>query len=187
MQLFLSRFYLLLLFAFLTNTTSCDTLRTNNKDTMATKKSKSLKDDPIHLGLQATATSLTTITGGEWYEEYSKNHENDGLEGRLVSMYTFTEPWDTWEMHPHGEEVVLCTAGEMTLHQTRNVPAAAGDESDVTTVILKAGEYVVNPKGMWHTADCYAPCSAVFITPGLGTELKPRKTTKEEGAQKEEL
>ncbi|KAL3911909.1 MAG: hypothetical protein SGILL_007096 [Bacillariaceae sp.] len=145
---------------------------------------KSLKDEPLHLGLQATATSLTKITGGEWYEEYGKKFEKDGVEGRLVSMYTFTEPWDTWEMHPHGEEVVLCTAGELTLHQTRDID---DDEQNAGTVVLKAGEYAVNPKGMWHTADCDAPCSAVFITPGLGTELKPRKMNKKDGDKKEEL
>ena len=66
-------------------------------------KGKKLKDEPLHLGLKATASSLTKITGMEWYETYSKDTEADGNEGRLVSSHTFSEPWDMWEMHPEGE------------------------------------------------------------------------------------
>ena len=57
------------------------------------------------------------FTGMEWYAEYGARHATDGAEGRLVSVYTFTEPWSSWEMHPQGGEVVICTAGEMTLLQ----------------------------------------------------------------------
>ena len=51
------------------------------------------------------------------YGPYSERHAADGAEGRLVSMYTFGESWTSWEMHSHGDEVVLCTAGESTLVQ----------------------------------------------------------------------
>ena len=74
---------------------------------------------PIHLGLGAVAVVEPAFTGGmEWYAGYGQRHDaTDGAEARLVSMHTFTEPWDVWEMHPVGHEVVLCTAGTMTLHQ----------------------------------------------------------------------
>ena len=51
-------------------------------------------------------------------------------------MHTFTESWDVWEMHPVGSEVVLCTAGAITLHQ---------EHADGTTVevALGPGEYAV--------------------------------------------
>ena len=66
---------------------------------------------PIHLGLGATAEIEPEFTGGmEWYGGYSARHAADGAEGRLVTMHTFTESWDVWEMHPVGAEVVLCTA-----------------------------------------------------------------------------
>ena len=92
--------------------------------------------------------------------------ESDGNEGRLVSMHTFSEPWDVWEMHPKGHEVVLCTAGEITLVQEID-----GEEH---RVVLKAGEYAINAPGVWHTADVAAPVVAVFITAGMGTEHRPR-------------
>ena len=98
---------------------------------------------------------------------YGQRHDGDGAEGRLVSMYTFTESWDSWEMHPVGTEVVLCTAGEMTIHQEH----ADGTADRVT---IRAGEYAINPPGTWHTADVAGEATAVFITAGLGTEHRPR-------------
>jgi hypothetical protein len=77
-----------------------------------------LANNPIHLGLRATAVPQPDYTGDmQWYEDYAKRHAQDGSEGRLVSMHTFSNSWDTWEMHPNGHEVVLCTDGELTLIQ----------------------------------------------------------------------
>lgn len=128
---------------------------------------KSLSERFIHLGLGATAVAQPPFDGMAWYEGYGQRHDGDGAEGRLVSMYTFTESWDSWEMHPVGTEVVLCTAGEMTLHQ---------EHADGTTnrVTIRAGEYAINPPGTWHTADVAGEATAVFITAGLGTEHRPR-------------
>lgn len=128
---------------------------------------KSLSERFIHLGLGATAVAQPPFDGMAWYEGYGQRHDHDGAEGRLVSMYTFTESWDSWEMHPVGTEVVLCTAGEMTLHQ---------EHADGTTnrVTIRAGEYAINPPGTWHTADVAGEATAVFITAGLGTEHRPR-------------
>ena len=72
-------------------------------------QSMSLAQFPVHLGLGATAHVLPEMTGGmEWYEAYAKLHPNDGIEGRLVSMYTFTEDWPGWEVHPTDRN--LCSA-----------------------------------------------------------------------------
>ena len=121
----------------------------------------------IHLGAGATATAQPVFTGGEWYEAYGARHDGDGAEGRLVSLFAFTTDWDSWEMHPHGDEVVLCISGSMTLHQ------AFADGSTATTTI-GAGEYAINPPGCWHTADIAGAATALFITAGLGTEGRPR-------------
>ena len=39
---------------------------------------------------------------------------------------------------------------------------------------LHAGDGVLNPPGVWHTADVHEPGDALFITPGAGTEHRPR-------------
>jgi uncharacterized cupin superfamily protein len=126
-----------------------------------------LSKNPVHLGLGATAVSEPEFTGMQWYAEYGARHDSDGKEGRLVSMHTFEKPWDTWEMHPEGGEVVLCTAGEITLSQEIG--------GKVVTTRLRAGEYAINEPGVWHTADVERSATAVFITPGLGTQHRPRE------------
>ena len=127
----------------------------------------SLKDTPVHLGLGARVIRQEAFDGApDWYERYGSRNAADGVEGRLVSMHTFDASWDSWEMHPNGEELVLCTEGVMTLHQ----------EIDGTdrTVTVGAGEASINPPGVWHTADVAGTATALFITSGLGTEHRPR-------------
>lgn len=127
---------------------------------------RKLSTHPIHLGLGATAVSQPEFTGMEWYAGYGERHGADGKEGRLVSMHTFSAPWAMWEMHPEGGEVVVCTAGEITLIQEI-------DGREVRTT-LGPGEYAINEPGVWHTADVSATATAVFITAGIGTEHRPR-------------
>jgi mannose-6-phosphate isomerase-like protein (cupin superfamily) len=101
-----------------------------------------------------------------WYDRYVERNAADGVEGRLVSLYTFDTPWEMWEMHPNGEELVVCTAGRITLHQEV--------DGETRTVTLEAGDAVVNPPGAWHTADVDGSATALFVTPGLGTTHRPR-------------
>lgn len=121
----------------------------------------------IHLGSGAQAVPQPPFSGMEWYEEYGPRTASDGAEGRLVSLSIFTGSWDVWEMHPEGDEVVICTAGRMTLHQEM----ADGTRASVT---IGPGEYAINPPGCWHTADVEDEATAVFITCGKGTQGRPR-------------
>jgi len=126
-----------------------------------------LAADFIHLGLGATAVAQPPFDGMAWYEGYGDRHGDDGAEGRLVSMYDLTESWDSWEMHPAGDEVVICTAGSIVL--TQEFP-----DGHIDRVALGPGEYAINPPGVWHTADIEEPASAIFITAGEGTRHRPR-------------
>jgi mannose-6-phosphate isomerase-like protein (cupin superfamily) len=102
-----------------------------------------------------------------WYGTYGQANASDGKEGRLVTEHRFAESWRSWEMHPVGEEVVLVTQGSFVLIQE----LADGTEKRIP---LKAGEYAINPAGIWHTADAEEPVTAVFITAGMGTEHRGR-------------
>jgi quercetin dioxygenase-like cupin family protein len=126
----------------------------------------SLHDFPAHLGLGATVVREPRFDGMEWYAAYGERHASDGVEGRLVAMFTFSKSWDAWEMHPKGYELVVCTAGTMTLHQEI--------DGALRTVTLHAGEAVINPPGVWHTADVDGTATALFVTAGQGTEHRPR-------------
>ena len=74
--------------------------------------------------------------------------------------------WSTWERHPAGEELVVLLSGRVDLIQEL-------DEGE-HVVALRPGQAVVNPPGVWHTAVVHEPGSALFITPGEGTEVRPR-------------
>ncbi len=124
--------------------------------------------NPIHLGLGAAAIEEPPFTGSmDWYTAYIERHHSDGVEGRLVSSFTFKEPWTMWEMHPNGAEVVLCIAGTMTLHQER-------PDGSKASIVLGPGEYAINEIRTWHTADVVGEATALFITAGLGTQHRPR-------------
>ena len=129
--------------------------------------SRHLPTHPIHLGRGATAVAQPALTGMDWYEDYDRRTADDGAEGRLVSMHSFSESWDSWEMHPCGDEVVVCTAGSITL--TQEYP-----DGRVEQVTLGPGDYAINAPGVWHTADVDGAASALFITPGEGTQHRPR-------------
>jgi mannose-6-phosphate isomerase-like protein (cupin superfamily) len=122
---------------------------------------------PLHLGKAGVAKVLTPMTDMDWYDAYAQDTAADGADGRLVSSFQFTESWNSWEMHPFGDEIVICLSGTMTLIQ---------EFSDGSTgqLTIGPGEYAVNPPGCWHTADIAGEASALFITAGLGTEHRPR-------------
>jgi quercetin dioxygenase-like cupin family protein len=130
-------------------------------------QARSLERFPLHLGLGGSAVPQPEFTGFEWYADYAARHGGDGAEGRLVALHTFSESWTSWEMHPAGAEVVVCTAGEITLIQ--ELPDGSN-----TSVTLHPGEYAINPPGTWHTADVQDLATALFITSGLGTDHRPR-------------
>ncbi len=129
-----------------------------------------LKTHPIHLGQSGTAVPQPEFPRDEgamqWYIDYAERHEKDGTDGRLFSCFRFTEDWAGWEMHPAGAEVVVCIEGSLTLIQEI-------DGGEVCTT-LGPGEYAINPPGVWHTADVHGEATGFFVTPGIGTQGRPR-------------
>jgi len=125
-----------------------------------------LATHPVHLGLGARASREPEFTGMDWYGPYIARHAADGVEGRLVSLHSFDADWDSWEMHPEGEEVVICLDGAITLVQET--------EEGLREVALGAGGYAINPRGVWHTANIAAHARVLFITAGWGTQGRAR-------------
>ena len=128
-----------------------------------------LEEYPVHLALGGGAVVQPAFTGMAWYADYGARHGADGADGRLVSMHSFDKAWDGWEMHPAGDEVVVCVAGGFTLIQQ-------GAEGTERRIRMGAGDYAINPAGVWHSADLGPGerAQALFITAGLGTEVRAR-------------
>lgn len=87
-------------------------------------------------------------------------------QGRLMTAFTFSEPWSSWERHPAGEELVMLLSGAVTL-----VLEESGQEYRVQ--LSTPGSYVLVPRNVWHTAKTSAPATMLFLTPGAGTEHRP--------------
>ena len=126
-----------------------------------------LSNTYVHLGLGGRAEAMPDFEWSQEYlDRYSARTEPDGPDGRLVTLGRQDVPWDSWERHPAGEEIVVLVSGRVDLIQEID-----GEER---VVALTPGTAVINPRNVWHTANVHEPGDALFITPGRGTEHRPR-------------
>lgn len=111
------------------------------------------------------STDTVPLTESFWNEVTSG--QRPALEqGRLMTAFTFSEPWATWERHPAGEELVMLLSGDATLV----LEEADGPR---TVRLSTPGAYVLVPRGTWHTACTTVSTTLLFLTPGAGTEHRP--------------
>jgi len=117
----------------------------------------------------ASTALIVTPSGGaitkpltdSFFMELDQDFEN--FKGHLLVMtYAFSEPWPTWEIHPHGDEFVYLLEGDTDFI----LRTADGNE---TVRVNQPGSYVLVPKGTWHTARPHQPTRLLFVTPGEGT------------------
>jgi quercetin dioxygenase-like cupin family protein len=122
---------------------------------------------PLHLGLGSRALAVEGFAwDGGVLEAYGAAVAEDGAEGRMVMDFEGSRSWDSWERHPAGDEVVICLSGRMTV-----IREIAGEHE---LVGLGPYEAMIHPSGVWHTADLHEPVRFMTITPGQGTEHRPR-------------
>ncbi len=81
----------------------------------------------------------------------------------LIASLSFDDDWPTWEMHPHGDEVVCLMSGDVEV-----ILAMEAGEKKVR--LDTPGSFVVVPKNTRHSAKVHAPTTMLFVTPGEGTE-----------------
>lgn len=83
----------------------------------------------------------------------------------LISCYEFEADWSSWEVHPHGDEIVMLMSGEVTF-------VLENPDGQTSITLLEQGHYIIVPKGTWHTAKTKGRSKVLFITPGQGTQHK---------------
>jgi len=125
-----------------------------------------IAQSPIHLGATDSAVQHDFGFDGPAFGAYVAAHctEEDG--SRLVMIEESPTDWGMWECHNNADELVIVLAGTGTFIQQ----LAQGE----VQTSFKAGDTFINPKGVWHTANVESPMRAIYLTPGLGTEHKPR-------------
>lgn len=100
------------------------------------------------------------------YDEYVAKHCVGGEVGRLVTLFTSTEHWSSWETHPAGDELVLVISGRAEFIQLVD-----GVER---RVVVGPNQAIINPAGVAHTANVIEPFAALYVTPGPDTSHRPR-------------
>lgn len=96
------------------------------------------------------------------YPRIARNY--DGFKGHeLIAGYEFETDWSSWEVHPKGDEIVMLMAGEIEF-------ILRTDSGEQSIELKEPGEYLVVPKGVWHTAKTKGTAKVLFITPGEGTQ-----------------
>lgn len=130
-----------------------------------------LSQSPVHLGSQVGANNpAVPLHGfgfdGPAFEAYMAAHCSPGAPGRLVMIETSPTDWPAWECHSEGDELVVVLEGEADFIQQID-----GGERRFAVC---AGDTVINPAGVWHTANVTKPLRAIYITPCPGTQHRPR-------------
>lgn len=126
----------------------------------------SLDIQQTYLHVQDGGTTLPWPVTETFWQELGSGAWPQLAQGRLLSAYSFSEPWAVWERHPAGEELVLLLSGAATL-----VLEEAHGEREI--LLQAVGAYVLVPKDVWHTARTTVPTTLLFLTPGAGTEHRP--------------
>jgi len=130
-----------------------------------------LNETPIHLSSKVGANERAIpLPGfgfdGPSFEAYISQHCASDAPGRLIMVETTPEDWPAWECHTEGDEIVIVLEGKAELVQEID-----GEERRTP---VGPGSTMINPAGVWHTADVEQPMKAIYITPCPGTEHRVR-------------
>ena len=130
-----------------------------------------LSETPIHLGggggIDSPAVPLPGFGfDGNAFENYIAEHCRPGAPGRLIMVESTPSTWTAWECHPEGDEIVIVLEGKAEFIQE-----IAGEERRTA---VGPGSTMINPAGVWHTADVEEPVKAIYITPCPGTQHRAR-------------
>lgn len=125
---------------------------------------------PLHLpSVAEDAEAIVPLTDfgfdGPAFGKYIEQH-CQAAPGRIIMVEQSPADWPIWERHTKGDEIVYILEGEGTFIQEID-----GVERCIE---VSAGNAIINPAGIWHTADISVPLRALYITPADGTEHRQR-------------
>lgn len=126
---------------------------------------KTFKDFTENYASLETNGAIKTFDGGDKFWSLAGTELDAIGENWLITEFRFEEDWQSWEMHPHGEEIVYLLSGEMDLMLEK--------DGNLQTLELRGKGAVVIPQGTWHTAKVFAPSNMLIMTRGKETEIRP--------------
>jgi mannose-6-phosphate isomerase-like protein (cupin superfamily) len=130
-----------------------------------------LSKSPIHLGSRVGVDNpAVPLPGfgfdGPSFEAYIAAHCEDGAPGRLIMVESTPQDWPAWECHTEGDEIVIVLEGRAEFIQEI--------DAEECRMAVGPGSAIINPMGVWHTADVEEPMKAIYITPCPGTQHRKR-------------
>jgi mannose-6-phosphate isomerase-like protein (cupin superfamily) len=85
----------------------------------------------------------------------------------LITSHAYEADWRHWEMHPNGDEIVCLMSGSLEF-------ALEVDAAVRHVELGRTGEFLIVPRGSWHTANVPVAARLLFITAGEGTRHRDR-------------
>lgn len=126
-----------------------------------------LAEVPVHFASGGAARTIEGFTfDPPGFEAYIAANTDSADPGRLTFVEHSEAAWGMWECHTAGDELVAVISGVALFIQEI-------DGSEVRTRVTP-GQAVLNPQGVWHTADVEEPFDAIYLTPCPGTDHRPR-------------
>jgi hypothetical protein len=123
----------------------------------------------VHLGVGATALPIPDFSWDtEHLASYLRRFADERDEQRLVGIVALHRSWSHWERHLGGDEVVVQLSGRSDVIQDLG--------GEYRTLSLHPGQAMINPRGVWHTADVHEAGQTLFIAGGRRTTYRPRAT-----------
>lgn len=130
-----------------------------------------LSKTPIHVasevGVEHPAVPLPGFGfDGPSFQAYIAEHCSAAAPGRLIMVESTPTSWGAWECHTEGDEIVIVLEGRAEFIQEV--------DGEQRRTAVGPGSTMINPVGVWHTADVEEPMKAIYITPCPGTQHRPR-------------
>ena len=116
-----------------------------------------------YLRLRSDASVEALTVDSTFWQRISSGQLGSFHNEFLVADGSYDRDWPMWEMHPNGDEFVCLLSGSATF-------VLQQPHGNTAIELQKTGEYVLVPKGTWHTAKVREPCRILFVTPGEGTQ-----------------
>jgi mannose-6-phosphate isomerase-like protein (cupin superfamily) len=118
--------------------------------------------DCTYVQLADGAAAVPIAVDSNFWERISK--EAALQEGRLVTFFHLGRGNVHWEMHPAGDELLFLVSGKTAI--------VLDDGKARRKVLMKAGEALIVPRGVWHCFEIEEPGDLLAITRGAGTEVR---------------
>lgn len=105
------------------------------------------------------------VQGGDAFWSMPKTELEQHGQHWLVSEFSCSKNWPSWEIHPVADELIYLLSGEAEFLLEK--------PEGLQRIHVVGRGLIVVPRGIWHTAHVSAPSRMFLITMGAGTQHRP--------------